>query len=258
MLIGFTHAVSPNIPSCEITFIDRAQINYELAVRQHDEYCAVLKKCGVVVKRLSANLSYPDSCFVEDTAIVLDELAIVTSMGTASRRGETAAIEAELSKYREIAQIQLPAMIEGGDVLQVGRKLFVGLSSRTNAQGIKELSRITEPLGYSLSPVNIKSSLHFKTACSAINDETLLVNPNWIDLEPFKGFNVLFTPDDESWAANTLRISDITCLQAGFPKTVELVERLHHRIEILDISEFRKAEAGISCLSIILQDATAL
>ena len=258
MLIGFTHAVSPNIPSCEITFIDRAPINYELAVRQHDEYCAVLKKCGVVVKRLSANLSYPDSCFVEDTAIVIDELAIVTSMGTASRRGETAAIEAELSKYRKIAHIQLPAMIEGGDVLQVGRKLFVGLSSRTNAQGIKELSRITEPLGYRVTPVNIKSSLHLKTACSAINDETLLVNPNWIDLEPFKGFNVLFTPDDEPWAANTLRISDITCLQAGFPKTVELVERLHHRIEILDISEFRKAEAGISCLSIILQDATAL
>lgn len=248
--MGFTRAVSPKFASCEVTYIERVPINYELAVQQHDRYCEVLRKCGVVVKQLSA-LSYPDSCFVEDTAIVIDELAIITSMGSASRRGETVAIEPELAKYREIVQIQLPATIEGGDVLQVGKKLFVGLSSRTNAEGIKELARIVEPLGYSVSPVNINSSLHLKTACTAVNDEILLVNPRWVDLEPFKGFNVLSTPDDELWAANTLRINDVICLQAGFPKTVELVQKLHDRIEIFDISEFRKAEAGISCLSII-------
>lgn len=142
MLVGFTRAVSPKFASCEVTYIERVPINYELAVQQHDRYCEVLRKCGVVVKQLSA-LSYPDSCFVEDTAIVIDELAIITSMGSASRRGETVAIEPELAKYREIVQIQLPATIEGGDVLQVGKKLFVGLSSRTNAEGIKELARIS-------------------------------------------------------------------------------------------------------------------
>src|SRR5256714_12181706 len=142
MLRAITHKISPRIAECEITFIDRSPINLRLAVRQHDDYCDVLNKLGVIVKKLSENESYPDSCFVEDTAIVVDELAIICSMGVSSRRGETRLIERELSKYREIAHISLPATIEGGDVLRIGKKVFIGQSSRTNLEGVAELAKI--------------------------------------------------------------------------------------------------------------------
>ena len=255
MLIALTRAVPPSIAGCEVTFIEREPIDFHLAVEQHEGYCAALRRCGVEVKRLPANTSYPDSCFVEDTAIVVDELAVISSMGVASRRGESAAIEPELARYRELAHIRPPATIEGGDVLRVGKSLFVGLSNRTNAQGAEELSRLLRPGGYDVFPVNMKNCLHLKSACTALDDETLLINPQWIDLEPFEGYNLTFTPDDEPWAANTLRVADRVFLQAGFPRTVELVQRLGQRIEILDISEFRKAEAALTCLSIIFQDA---
>src|SRR5215216_1981155 len=148
MLRAITHKVSPIIDKCELTFIDRSPIDLQLATRQHNDYCAVLEKLGIIVNTLSENESYPDSCFVEDTAIVVDELAIICSMGVSSRRGETMLIERELSEYREIAHISLPATIEGGDVLRIGKKIFIGQSSRTNLEGIKELARILEPYGY--------------------------------------------------------------------------------------------------------------
>src|SRR5215213_5453880 len=170
MLRALTHKISPAITECELTFVARSPIDFQLATRQHDDYCAVLTRLGVTVEELSGNESYPDSCFVEDTAIVVDELAIMCSMGVASRRGETQLIERELSRYRDIARIRLPATIEGGDVLRVGKKLLVGDSSRTNAQAVEELARILEPSGYEVVPVKTKGSLHFKSACTALND----------------------------------------------------------------------------------------
>ena len=254
MLRALTRAVSPNIGGCELTFRNRELIDYKRALRQHEEYCGLLSSLGVEVIKLEASDSHPDCCFIEDTAIVLDELAIITSMGTASRRGETSTVEKELAGYREIAYIRLPAAIEGGDVMQIGKKVFAGLSRRTNAQGIEALTQILKPLGYEVSPVRLEGCLHLKTACSAINDETILANPHWIDLNPFKAFNVLHTPEDEPWAANTLRIRDTACLGADTPRTIDLVRGLNDGIEVLDISEFRKAEGSLTCLSIIFQD----
>jgi dimethylargininase len=254
LLIGIMHAVSPNIVNCELTFISREPINYELATLQHENYRAFLESCGVKVIRLEENISLPDSCFIEDTVIVLDEVAIICSMGAATRRSEVPVIEKELSKYRDLAHIQLPAMIEGGDVLKVERDLFVGLSSRTNSKGIDELIRLLKPLGYRVHPVEVKESLHLKTACTAINNDTLLVNPNWVELKPFDKFNLIFTPEDEPWSANILRVGKTICLQAGFPKALELVQKFDAVIEVLDISEFHKAEAGLTCLSIIFQN----
>lgn len=256
MLIGFTHLVSPHIASAEITFIDRQPINYELAVQQHHDYCAALSSCGVAVKKLSVNLSNPDSCFIEDTALIVDDLAIITSMGSVSRRNEPKALAPELARYCEIVQLQLPVMLEGGDVLRIGKKLFVGLSSRTNIQGVEALAQILEPRGYDIVPIKLNNSLHLKTACTTIDDQTLLMNPQWIEPEPLAHYKVLTTPEDEPWAANTLRIGDTVFLQAGFPKTIELVSQQHDQVEVLDISEFRKAEAGLSCLSLILPNAT--
>ena len=255
MLRALTHKVSPKIAECEVTFIDRSPIDLHLAVSQHDHYCDVLKKLGVIVKELSENESYPDSCFVEDTAIVVSELAIICSMGVSSRRGETRLIERELSEYREIAHISLPATIEGGDVLRIGKKIFIGQSSRTNMEGIEELARILEPCGYRVVPVRTKGSLHLKSACTAIDEETLFVNPDWIELDAFRGFNLVHTPVEEPWSANILRVGTTACVQAGFSRAVELIERVVGRVEIIDISELRKAEAGLTCSSIIFESA---
>ncbi len=255
MLRAITHKVSSRIGECELTFIDRASIDLEKAERQHALYCAVLEKLGVAITRLSENESYPDACFVEDTAVVVDELAIICSMGVASRRGETALIARELSRHREIAHISLPATIEGGDVLRAGKKVFVGQSTRTNNQGIAELARTLNPLGYDVVPVLTKRSLHLKSVCTAIDDETLIVNPNWIELDPFRGFNLVHTPADEPWAGNVVRVGNAVCVQAGFPKTVETVKRVAERVEVIDTSELGKAEGALTCLSIIFETA---
>lgn len=255
MIRAITHKVSPKIVECELTFIDRTPIDFQLAVRQHEQYCAALERRSATVEKLSGNDSYPDSCFVEDTAIVVDELAIITSMGAASRRGETALIERELSKYRDIARIRLPATIEGGDVLRVGKKVYVGESSRTNVQGIQELAKILTPLGYKVIAVETKRSLHLKSACTAIDDETLLVNPQWVELDSFKGFNLLYTPAEEPWSANVLRVGSTVFLQAGFPRAIEMVKNVAESVEVVDTSELGKAEGALTCLSIIFESA---
>lgn len=254
MLRALTHEVSPRIVECELTFIDRSPIDLGLAKYQHDNYCAALEELGVAVERLSENESYPDSCFVEDTAIVVEELAIICSMGIQSRRGETRLIERELSRYRKIAHIRLPATIEGGDVLRIGKKIFVGQSLRTNDQAIRELESLLRPYGYTVAPVRTKGSLHLKSTCTAIDDETLFVNPEWIELDGLSEFNLVHTPPEEPESANVLRVGSAVCVQAGFPQAAELISRIVKRVEIIDTSELRKAEAGLTCSSIIFQD----
>lgn len=251
MLRALTHRVSPRINECELTFVDRTPIDLDLATRQHDEYCAALRRLGVTVDELTGNDAFPDACFVEDTAVVVDEIAIMCSMGVASRRGEGALIERELAKHREIARVTLPGTIEGGDVLQVGKTIFVGRSSRTNQEGFEQLSRILEPLGYRLVPVRTAGSLHFKSACTAIDNETLFVNREWVDLDALNGFKLVATAEDEPWSANLLRVGETVCVHAGFPRAADAVGRLADNVEILDLTELRKAEAALTCSSII-------
>jgi dimethylargininase len=251
MLIAITRDVSPSISNCELTFMARQPIDHTLACRQLEEYRAALARCGVQVRRLPPDSRYPDSCFVEDAAIVVDELAIIASPGAASRRGETPAIETELSPHREIARVSLPATIEGGDVLRIGKRILVGRSSRTNEAGIQQLARIVEPWDYAVIPVRTNRGLHFKSACTAINDETMLVNRDWIDVDDLAGFDLVFTPPEEPAAANVLRIEQTLFIQAGFPKTMQRVQGVHSEVEAIDTSEFRKAEGALTCLSII-------
>jgi len=251
MLRALTHKVSPDIASCELTYLLRAPIDVELASQQHQAYEAALTRLGVTVKSLSLNEKYPDACFVEDTAVVVDELAVICSMGVASRRGETQLIAEELSAFRELVHISKPATIEGGDVLRIGKQVLVGESGRTNRLGIEALGRILGPLGYKVIPVPTRASLHFKSGCTAIDDETLFLNPDWVETECLKGFDLIFTPNDEPASANVLRIGEIVCLQADFPKSIELIQRRAGRLEVMDMSELRKAEAGLTCSSII-------
>src|SRR4030095_12384616 len=207
----------------------------------------------VTIAILSGKAAFPDSCFVEDTAIVFDRLAVICSMGVGSRRGETALIASELEKYFELARVSLPATIEGGDILRAGRRVFAGCSKRTNIDGIRELKRIIAPAGFAVATVETTGSLHLKSACTVIDDETLFVNPDWIDTEPLKDFKLIRTPLEEPASANVLRVGKAVCVQAEFPRTVELLQKVMDQVEIIDMSELRKAEAGLTCSSIIFE-----
>ncbi|HKZ02757.1 MAG TPA: arginine deiminase family protein [Pyrinomonadaceae bacterium] len=253
MLRALTHKVSSRISECELTFVERTPIDYQLATCQHDEYESLLTRIGVSVTSLFENDDYPDACFVEDTAIVVDELAVICSMGVFSRRGETPLIARELSNYRDLTHISLPATIEGGDVLRVGRQILAGQSKRTNIDGIRALKRIFEPIGYQVSPVTTKGGLHLKSGCTAIDDETLFVNPESIDIDCLKGFKLLRTPREEPASANVLRVGETVCLQSTFPRAIDLIGRVVKRVETIDMSELRKAEAGLTCSSIIFE-----
>ena len=254
MPIGLLRHVSSAIANCALTFIDREPIDVARARAQQEDYCAALRECGVRVVMLDANDAFPDACFVEDTAIVLDELAVITNPGAASRRSETAAIVVELAKYRELAVIESPATLDGGDALRIGRRLYVGRSSRTNEAAIEALSRLLAPIGYEVIGVPVAGSLHLKTACTAIDEETLLVNPQWLSLDLFRGYRVVEVAADEPWAANIIRIGETLIAQTDFPKTLERIQPHCKEILLVDISEFRKAEAGLTCLSILFDE----
>lgn len=247
MLVALTNAVSPEIVAAY------GEVDYELALRQHEEYCAALARAGARVERLAVNGNYRDGCFIEDAAVVVDEVAVVTNMAAEWRRGEPAAVESVLAAYRDTARLSDAAAMDGGDVLRVGRELFVGLSARTNARAAEELKRALGPFDYRVTPVNVTGGLHLKTACTALDERTLLVNPRLVETEAFAGFELLTVPEDEPLAANTLRVRDTLFLQAGFPKTIEMVRGRHGQTEVLDISEFIKADAGLTCLSLIFE-----
>ncbi|HWT03774.1 MAG TPA: arginine deiminase family protein [Pyrinomonadaceae bacterium] len=247
MLVALTNAVSRDIAAAY------GEVDYELALRQHEEYCAALARAGARVERLAVNANYYDGCFIEDTAVVVDELAVVTNMTAEWRRGEPAAVESVLAAYRDTARLSDAAALDGGDVLRVGREMFVGLSSRTNARAVEELKRILGPLGYKVTPVNMRDCLHLKTACTALDERTLLVNPAWVETETFGGFELLAVAEDEPLAANALRVRDTLFLQARFPRTIEMVRERYERTEVLDTSEFMKADGALTCLSLIFE-----
>jgi dimethylargininase len=253
-MLALAHLPSPFMEQCQLTHVARAPIDHALAARQHAEYCRVLRDCGARVVTLDGYRHLPDCAFVEDTAVVLDEVAILTPMGTAARRPEPAGIEPELRKYRPVERIELPATIEGGDVLRVGRTLFVGLSSRTNRAGIDALGAISRRHGYAVVAVPVTGSLHLKTACTALDDKRLLVNPAWLDVRPLRGFELLHVPEDEPWAANTARVGRSICLAAGQQRTMEWIVSLGFDVRAIDLSEFAKAEGGVTCLSILLTE----
>jgi dimethylargininase len=231
-----------------------APIDHDRAVLQHQAYCRMLRQCSATVRTLDVNRDLPDCVFIEDTAIVLDEVAVLTSMGAPSRRAEPAGIESELRKYRPVERIELPATIEGGDVLRVGRKLLVGLSSRTNLAGVKALDAIARRFGYEVTPVPVRACLHLKSACAALPDGRLLVNPEWLDARALEGFELVRVLDAEPDAANVLLVGQQVCLPAAHPQTADLVGRLGFTVQTVDVSEFAKAEGCVTCLSLLLAD----
>jgi dimethylargininase len=253
-MIALTHAPSPNLEQCQRTFIAAAHIDHGRAVEQHDAYCRMLRRCGADVHTLDVNRDLPDSVFIEDTAIVLGEVAVLASMGAASRRAEPAGVEPELRKYREIERVEPPATVEGGDVLRVGRTLLVGLSSRTNAAGVEALRAVVRRFGYDVRPVPVRQCLHLKSACAALPDGRLLVNPDWLDPQALGGFGLVHVPDEEPDGANVLLAGNRVCLPAAHPRTADVVRGLGFDVEAVDVSEFAKAEGCVTCLSILFAE----
>jgi dimethylargininase len=249
--LAITHAPSPKMEHGQRTHIGRTAIDFARTCRQHKEYCQMLRDCGADVQVLAVNREWPDSVFVEDTAIVLDEVAVLASMGMESRRGETAIIELELQKHRPIERIALPATMEGGDVLRVGRTLLVGVSSRTDRAGVQALEAIVLRHGYKVLRVTVRGCLHLKTACTALPDETLLVNPGWLDVAALRGFECVTVPESEPWAANIALVGGAVCLAAEHKRTAEMIHQRGLDVRTVELSEFAKAEGGVTCLSLL-------
>ena len=197
----------------------------------------------------------PDAVFVEDPAVVVNEVAIISNMGAPSRRPETRSLANVLSRYRPLKFLAEPATLDGGDVLRIGRSVFVGLSRRTNRDGIDQLGDLLGPYDYQVQPVEVRGCLHLKSACSYIGNDTVLVNRSWIDAEPLSGFELLDVPEEEPAAANALLLNDVVIIPASFPKTRALLEKRGFRVRTIDVSELQKAEAGVTCTSLIFDDA---
>jgi len=250
MIYAITREVSPAIDQCELTHIDRAAIDIGRARSQHSEYRELLSELGCTVIHLPAEPHLPDSVFVEDTAVVLDELAVLTRPGTESRWAEVASIAKALAPYRPIAELTAPAMLDGGDVLCVGKAIWVGLSSRTNQAGVEQLKRLVSPHGYAVQSTKVHGVLHLKSAVTAVSDDTLLVNPDWID-EDFDGYRTVCVDPGEPFAANVLRVGEHLAVSNSYPRTTERLDAAGIQYHLVASSELAKAEGALTCCSLI-------
>jgi dimethylargininase len=251
-LVALTRGVSPRIAECEVTFIERQVIDYSRAVKQHSQYQQLLRNLGAKVIELPSDERCPDCCFLEDTALVLNEVAVVTRPGSDVRRREVESVAPAIMKFRDTVRIDAPGTLEAGDVLRLGRKLFVGISTRTNQRGMEMLRAATQTYGYEVVGIAMKRALHLKSVCTAIDDDTVLADKRYFDSAEISKYKLIEVPAEESIAANVLRINGVVCMHAGFHRTADLLQNNGFDVRTLDISEFLKAEAGLTCMSIIL------
>lgn len=251
MLTAITRAVSPAIVNCELSFIPRQPIDLQIAQAQHRSYEQLLEKLGARVISLPAEPALPDSMFVEDPALVLAELAVIFPLGTESRRPEAASLAQALCKFRKLERVTLPGTLEGGDILRIGRKLFVGLTKRSNAEGIRQLAAILAPHHYEVIAVPVTGCLHLKSAVTCLSRNLLLANRAWFDPAPFSGYTWIDVDPAESHAANALAFANSVILPASFPLTRVRIEACGFHVTPLDISELQKAESGLTCSSLI-------
>jgi dimethylargininase len=251
MRLALTREISPAIVRCELTHLERTPIDVDVALHQHEQYEQALRELGCKVQRLSSGDDQPDSVFIEDTAVVLDEVAIIAQPGALSRRSELKDVENELQRHKMIQWIELPGTLDGGDVLRVGRRLFVGTGGRTNADGIAQLRAIVAPFGYTVHPVAITGCLHLKSAATLVRGDLLLVNPTWFDLAPFGELRTLAIDPAEPFAANALRVGERVIHADEFPRTRERLEHEGIAVRAVPASELAKAEGGVTCCSLV-------
>ena len=254
MPIAITRNVSPAITRCELTHLQRQAIDVAVAARQHEAYERCLTGLGCRVLSLPAEPGLPDSVFIEDTAVVLDQLAVVTRPGAASRRAETPAVARVLAEYRPVAAIRAPGTLDGGDVLRVGPRVFVGLSARSSEDGIQQLRALVSPHGYGVEALPVTGCLHLKSAVTQVAPEVVLLNPEWVDPAAFDRYGRIEVDPSEPYAANALLIGDAVLYPTAFPRTAARLERAGIRLAPVDVSELAKAEGAVTCCSLILGD----
>lgn len=251
MLIALTRAVPESLARCELTHLDRVPIDVTRAAAQHEVYEEALRALGCAVRHVPPAHDLPDSVFVEDIALVLDEIAVISHPGAASRRPERDGVASVLAEYRPLHWMEAPATLDGGDVLRVGKTLYVGLSSRTNDDGVKALTRIVAPFGYRVKAIRTAACLHLKSAVTAIDDDRLLCNPAWIDKRELDGLDVLDVDPSEPESANVVRVGDSLVCAASHERTIEVIRRSGYRVCPVDVSELAKAEAAVTCCSLV-------
>ena len=255
--IAVTRPVSLALLRCELTHLARTPIDIDRAREQHAAYEQALSRVGCRLERLPEAPMLADSVFVEDTAIVLDEIAVVTRPGAPSRRAETESVADVLGRYRRIAGIAAPATLDGGDVLRVNRTLYVGLSGRSSRSGIEQLAGHVAPLGYRVEAVPVHGCLHLKSAVTVVGPETVLVNPQFVATEPFRGLEWIEVDPAEPLGANALLLGDEVIYPASKPRTAERLRRRGLVVCEVDVSELERAEGAVTCCSLVFVGADA-
>jgi dimethylargininase len=252
MMIAVTRAISPRFNECEITHIERTPIDVEIARAQHQQYVEALKQRGCTVVELPAEADLPDSVFVEDTAFILPEVAVITRPGADSRKPETESIIRALSPYLKLIRVREPATLDGGDVLVLGKTIYVGQSTRSNVEAIKQLNEFLCPYGYRVAGIELHDCLHLKSAVTCVDEKTLLINKNWVDTYHFRNFDRIEIDPSEPFAANCLPIGELIIFPTAFPKTHGKLEERGHNVVAVDVSELAKAEGAVTCCSLII------
>ncbi len=251
--IALTRPVSPSLSNCELTYLERQPIDIACAEREHRGYEQCLIELGLDVHQLQPEPDLPDAVFVEDTAVVLDEVAVIARPGAASRRAEVDSVSAALAQHRPLEVIRAPGTLDGGDVVVIDRTILVGLSPRTNMDGAAQLIERVSPYGYQVRTVPVDGCVHLKSACSYLGNQMLLVNPNWIDMSLLESFDTIAVHTSEIWAADTLLAGESVVMAGGFPETQAKLEDAGWRVCSVNISQFQKAEGSVSCLSLIFE-----
>jgi dimethylargininase len=247
MTIAVTRRVSPRFSECEITHIERTPIDVNIARAQHDAYVHLLAELGCQVIELPEEPDLPDSVFVEDTAFILPEVAVITRPGADSRKPEIQTIIPALAPYRPLLHVANPATVDGGDVLVVGKQIFVGMSTRSNREAVNQLNALLDDYGYKVWGVGLNDCLHLKTAVTCVDDSTLLINRNWVDASSFPGFDLIEVDASEPFAANCLPVRGRVIYPTTFPKTRTRLEERGYKIASVDLSELAKAEGAVTC-----------
>jgi dimethylargininase len=253
----FTHAlvrsVGSSLAKCQLAHLERQPLDLALAMRQHSAYVEALRSAGLEAAFLSDAPEMPDAVFVEDTAVLLDELAVLCRPALPSRQTELETVAQILESVRPLRQIHPPGTLEGGDVLQIGRTLLVGRSQRTNDEGIRQFDAMVSAHGYRVLPVAVNGALHLKTAATSPAPEFVLVNAHWVELSPFRrlGLEVCPVPAAEPWGANALTVNGTTLVAGSAPQTAAMLRARGLKVQSLELSELQKAEAGLTCLSLL-------
>jgi dimethylargininase len=233
-----------------ITKANLGKPDYKLAIKQHEAYCNALVKCGLQLVVMEGDPEFPDSCFIEDTAVVTKDFGVIARPGDKKRLGEEIEVKKVLEPLLPLYSITDPGTLDGGDIMQVDNKFYIGLSNRTNLTGSRQLKEILEKYNYQVFVIPVCNILHFKTGINHLGENNLLIQEGICSMNELSSFNKIIVPDDELYAANCLRVNDFVLVPKGFPKTKSNVKKLGYKIIELDLSEFQKMDGGLSCLSL--------